>query len=1058
MPETPIQRLQGLLREMFQFDSADLDFGIYRLLHLKRREIEAFLSEQLPRQVDEAFASLAGQERAALQGEVEALAEQIKEQIAPDALSPTGEVREQYRASTIKVVKGLVDAYEEKRRRLQAAEATEARQAEVFNHLYNFFARYYEDGDFIPRRRYGAAESYAVPYDGQEVFFHWATRDMHYVKTAETLKDYAFTVEALGGPFRVRFVLVEASVPKDNVKGERRFFFPRPDLAAFDEAAREFHLPFEYRPPTEKEADKYGVNAKAQEAVSAEAVEPILEAVGDETLRATLAADQRTEQEKADDKPELPLILKRLRHFTKKQTSDFFIHKDLRGFLRRELEFYIKDQVLNLADIEGDFDAKRRMIRVLRRLGEDLIEFLSQIEDAQKRLFEKKKFIIETQYCITVGNIPEEFCGEIAACDAQWAEWKALFHIDEEEKTLFNSRARTKKTRRVAFLKAHPTLVLDTRHFDQGFVDRLLASFDDLDEITDGLLVHGENYQALCLLVARYFQQADFVYIDPPYNTDATPIIYKNDYKESCWLSLLATRLAVGSRFQAKEAALCIAIDDTELDRLGFLIRLVFFGHELFRVVVNHYPGSGTGRSNVTRTHEYAIFVVPPALDLLRGEPVQSGERERNFRRSGTGENNYRVGRPNSFYAVLVEPDTRRIVAVEPPPVGAKYPRAKTKEGYIRIYPIGEDGSERVWTLSYEGAQDAIARGLLRCTENFVVNRVYTDEERRNLLPSVWTETRFSAVAYGTNLLTDLFGTSDLFSYPKSLFTVDFAVEAATHANLNGLVLDYFAGSGTTGHAVIYRNRNDGGKRKFILVEMADYFDTVLLPRIKKVTFTPEWKDGKPKRMATAEEAERSPRIVKCVRLESYEDALHNLAADGTQERAREREGAVKEVVGEDEYRLKYLVRLPLEAAETMLSVGQLEHPFDYTLEILTDQGPRRRAVDLVETFNYLYGLRVRQLDTWINPNDKSQRDPGGRRYRVVRATDRDERRRILVIWRDMTGLDPARERAFLEEKIEAEAQAYDEVLINGDSAVPGAASLDGLFKRLMMAGEGQAP
>src|SRR5690606_10863561 len=82
------------------------------------------------------------------------------------------------------------------------------------------------------------------------------------------------------------------------------------------------------------------------------------------------------------------------------------------------------------------------------------------------------------------------------------------------------------------------------------------------------------------------------------------------------------------------------------------------------------------------------------------------------------------------------------------------------------------------------------------------------------------------------------------------------------------LVLDYFAGSGTTGHAVINLNREDGGRRKFILVEMADYFDTVLLPRLKKVTFSPEWKDGKPKRVATAEEAERGPRIIKIIRLE----------------------------------------------------------------------------------------------------------------------------------------------------------------------------------------------
>ncbi|GAA4521701.1 hypothetical protein GCM10023174_00890 [Chelativorans composti] len=90
-------------------------------------------------------------------------------------------------------------------------------------------------------------------------------------------------------------------------------------------------------------------------------------------------------------------------------------------------------------------------------------------------------------------------------------------------------------------------------------------------------------------------------------------------------------------------------------------------------------------------------------------------------------------------------------------------------------------------------------------------------------------------------------------------------------------MLDFFAGSGTTGHAVISLNRKDGGNRKYVLVEQGEHFDTVLLPRQKKVSYTPEWKDGKPKRLATAEEAERSPRIMKVIRLESYEDTLNNL-------------------------------------------------------------------------------------------------------------------------------------------------------------------------------------
>ena len=86
-------------------------------------------------------------------------------------------------------------------------------------------------------------------------------------------------------------------------------------------------------------------------------------------------------------------------------------------------------------------------------------------------------------------------------------------------------------------------------------------------------------------------------------------------------------------------------------------------------------------------------------------------------------------------------------------------------------------------------------------------------------------------------------------------------LERVMRVGSGSLGLDFFAGSGTTGHAVINLNREDGGQRKFILVEQGDYFDTVLLPRLKKVTFSPEWKDGKPKRLATPEEAERSPRI-----------------------------------------------------------------------------------------------------------------------------------------------------------------------------------------------------
>jgi adenine-specific DNA-methyltransferase len=209
--------------------------------------------------------------------------------------------------------------------------------------------------------------------------------------------------------------------------------------------------------------------------------------------------------------------------------------------------------------------------------------------------------------------------------------------------------------------------------------------------------------------------------------------------------------------------------------------------------------------------------------------------------------------------------------------------------------------------------------------------------------------------------------------------------------------------------------------------------------------YAPEWQDGKPKRQPTREEVERTPRLVKVIRLESYEDSLHNLITEETLKREEPRMKAHKEKLGENAYRLQYLVRLPLESSATMLNLEALEHPFSYKIEVLTEEGPKVETVDLVETFNFLYGLHVERLENWINDKDK-------RIYRVVKGKDR-ERRRVLILWRDMENFNPVVERQFIESRLKAE-EPFDEILINGDTATPGVKSLDGLFKRLLEEGE----
>ncbi len=190
-------------------------------------------------------------------------------------------------------------------------------------------------------------------------------------------------------------------------------------------------------------------------------------------------------------------------------------------------------------------------------------------------LWEKKKFVTETFYCITVGNIPEAFYPEIAACEAQWEEWKRLFAIHELPKDLLSGDLATLEGR-AAFLKAHPTLVLDTRYFSPEFTDRLLASFDNLDEMTDGLLVHSENWQALNLLQEKYRERVKCIYIDPLYNTGNDEFLYKDRYQHSSWLAMMKNRLLLARSCMSKEGVLFISNDDNEQANMRKLGEAVF--------------------------------------------------------------------------------------------------------------------------------------------------------------------------------------------------------------------------------------------------------------------------------------------------------------------------------------------------------------------------------------------------------------------------------------------------------------------------------------------------
>ncbi len=1034
----PIEKFQTLLRELFQFDCADLDFGIYRIMNYKRGVIEKFITEELPKAVEEELnrGALADQSQAAK--ELKEVAQQIKEAMGNEALDADGNLAEAYKSTP------LGKKYQDLKVKAVGGRGHDALQTSIFSHLYTFFSRYYQDGDFISKRRYSKRERYAIPYNGEEVYLYWANNDQYYVKTAEYFHDYTFTSCGV----TVHFKLQTASVEQNNVKGDKRFFLPRVKEITWDEGTSLLVIPFEYRPLTGQEEITYG-KKNQQDKIIKDAVTDIPKQLSPKNAGPALAA-LSAEKRKTAEGEIVTCLEHHLRQYTRRNTSDFFIHKDLKDFLSRELDFYLKNEVLNLDEMETAGEERAdgwfQLVRVIKSIGGHIIDFLDQIECFQKMLWEKRKFITDIQYCITIGNIDESFYPDIAVCQPQWEEWKELFHIDEEKNDLF-SNGINRKNRRIIFLKDHPTMVLDTKHFNAEFLDNLLSSLDDLDGKINGTLIHSENFQALNLLLEKYHEKVKCIYIDPPYNTDASPIIYKNDYKTSSWMSMMESRIRICPKLLSSTGVLVVTIDDFQQRELNFLITNVFGESNLLGIVIiRNNPSGRPAQGGFSISHEYAIFAAA-STEAGIGKLERTEQQDRRYNQLDEkgpfmwellrkrGSDSERKDSPRLYYPLYVRSNIIRIPEmVWDDSKGIWVVGEEPLKGESIVYPIDENGIERRWRWGIENARKNCSE--LKAEKNgqgtYTVYYKYRPPE--GAFPTTtWIDSKYSATEHGTGMLKRFFREYDPFSFPKSVYAVEDCVRLAGLHETTDLCLDFFAGSGTTGHAVINLNRTDGIQRKFIMVEIGDYFETVLLPRIKKVTYSPEWKDGKPKRMATQEEAERSPRIIKYMRIESYEDALNNIVFD---------DASGQQALKFEDYLLKYMLKWETRTSETLLNVDKLARPFSYKLHIHANGQTREKTADIPETFNYLLGLHVQTRRVY---------DDNGRRYLVYRG--RIDHRQIVVIWRETEGWQKAdleRDKKFVTEKKLTEGA--DEIFVNGDSFIPNAKALEPLFKARMFA------
>lgn len=939
------------LKEIFQIDRADLDFGIYRILNSRNEQIERYLTHTLPQIVN------------------------------------------------------------------QKLHANHDVQSAVYRHLLTFFSRYYQEGDFISQRRY-KGDTYAIPYNGEEVLLHWANKDQYYTKSGENFANYRFK---LSDGREVFFKLNTADTAKDNQKDNdvKRFFALSGSQNDENGASilpitqsddgQVLTVLFDYK--------VFPKSAKQDKLLAADLATIF---ANEMVAKNWQILNEKSPTEKNKNRT---ILEKHLSNYTAKQTTDYFIHKDLGGFLNRELDFYIKNEVMNLDDLDNvrDFahiEQNLRLIQTLRAIAHDLIRFLAQLENFQKRLWEKKKFVADCHYFITLDKIDAKFHAEIFANPAQRDEWQKLCGIS-------NPTAEY----------AH--LVVNTSLFDAQFQAKLIGEFANLDNEINGTIIHGDNFQALNLLQAKYQGQVKSIYIDPPYNTEEDrekgDFLYKDSFEKSTWLTMFENRLRLAAKLLNGQGLLACHMDEHEHLSLEYLIKQTFGHGDMGKLIWDKRNPKGDAKG-LSMQHEYVHFATNHIhhlddetafvrnkanaewmLDKVEKLIKKYGitDKTRQEYKTWLKENKDKLsGGEKAYNQIDDNGDIYR-------PVSMAWPNKKTApDDYFipLIHPITGKPCPvpaRGWRNPPETMQKLLNHDLILFgyDEQTIPNRKYLLKE--NLTENV------SSLYYMGGSDDELFKNMGFhFENPKPIQASQYFLSIIARPK-NALVLDYFAGSGTTAHALMNLNREDGGHRQFILVEQGEYFDSILKPRIQKAIFAKEYKNGQPVADKDGQFGGIS-QMVKVLKLESYEDTLNNLQLQSSDLLSRLPETA------QNDYLFNYM--LDIESRGSLLNVADFAKPFDYELNI-TQNGAGafvRQKIDLVETFHYLIGATVFCVD--------DRRHSAGYVEIECRLPHQNDDERTLIFWRDCERMAyDELKQVFASRNINPKASHYQEIYINGD-------------------------
>lgn len=1028
---------KDLLRELFQLNNTDLDFGIYRIMNIKAQEVEHFINKDIDTQIESVKDRILERQSGDVKAELEESKAKLEKDFKVD-FHKDGDLEAKVgQFGQLELFMEPFNRFKTAKEKLDNLRISEDTEKSIYNELYRFFERYYEGGDFISKPRAGK-NNYIIPYEGEEVKLYWANYDQYYIKTGDNFKNYLFNNQATDPIIftQVEFRILDADTAINNNKEEKgRLFIPTEEPFEWIAEERKLLVKFNYRVPTTEEKKIWGdkQSVKTENKGINQKLAALVADAGKKTSDAELLLF--LSKTRTNSKGEsIPLFVYHLEKYTTVNKFDYFIHKDLKGFLQRELDTFLKNDVFSIAFLDPVWKEqevqeaiKNNVLKAsaIRDIALVVIDFVSEIEEFQKRLFEKKKFVVESHYCMTLDRIPESVYDEVAQyilADKDqkqiqnWIDLKFITGIELKPKQT-KGKEDDEYADAIAFLKANDKLVLDTKYLTDEIKWKLLSSIENLEEITNGLLINSENYHALNILQSKYKGKIKTTYIDPPYNTGGNDFSYKDSFMHSSWLSMMNDRIELAKKLNTQDGVIFVSNDDNENARLKSLLDKIYGSQNFIENLIWRKKSGGGQQDDFTvREHEYITFY---SKNKSKFEIIQ-----RQIQKGQAGYS-YLDDEKQKHYKITKLAKWGSGAHKEDRPTMYDYPELLSPDGE-QAFPVAPDGRPGRWRVGRVSAKSLIDNNLIHW-ENVKGEWIPYEKEYQPTEEDL-KEIKERSIFYdiventgGTNELKDMWGYKDSFPNPKPSDLLFYVNQMSLGTDEIGL--DFFGGSGTNVHSIIRLNRYDGGYRKYIAVEMGKYFDTTTLPRIKKVVFSDRWSNGKP--IKSDEQTE--PHIFQYIKLEQYEDSLNNIEIHTTAPQLSFLDN------------IRYQLIHGTKGSDSLINLEKFTKPFDYTMKIVQHNEIKDDTnIDLLTTFNFLLGIEVQRYILAEN---------NGLVYKVV--IGKKGLQQHIIIWRnfDETTIDLKVEREFITKQDWYNTTAF--VFCNGDNAFS-AHPIEPEFFRLM--------